>query len=62
LLKSHAGYVELANAEISPAHQLTPDAKGAKMPLASGQAATGRGRPIAAGGKRLLSGGPIFNA
>jgi hypothetical protein len=32
------------------------------MPLASGQAATGRGRPIAAGGKRLLSGGPIFNA
>lgn len=32
LLKSHAGYVELANAELSAVHQLTPDIKGAKMP------------------------------
>lgn len=32
LLKSHAGYVDLANAELSHAHQLSPDANGAKMP------------------------------
>ncbi len=32
LLKSHASYVDLANAQLSPAHQLTPDAKGTKMP------------------------------
>lgn len=32
LLKSHAGYVDLANGELSPAHQLTADAAGARMP------------------------------
>lgn len=32
LLRSHAGYVDLANAELSAAHQLPPDPKGAKMP------------------------------
>ncbi|WP_445147366.1 DUF6119 family protein [Dyella sp. Tek66A03] len=32
LLKSHAGYVDLANAALTPTHQLTPDIKGAKMP------------------------------
>jgi uncharacterized protein (TIGR04141 family) len=32
LLKSHVGYVDLANGKLTPAHQLTPDIKGAKMP------------------------------
>ncbi|WP_081491614.1 DUF6119 family protein [Rhodanobacter denitrificans] len=32
LLKSHASYVDLANAKLTPAHQLPPDIKGAKMP------------------------------
>jgi len=32
LLKSQVGYVDLANSELSAAHQLPPDIKGAKLP------------------------------
>jgi len=32
LLRSHAEYVDLANAELSAAHQLPSDPKGSKMP------------------------------
>jgi len=32
LLKSHGGYVDLANAELSEAHRLPSDPKGTKMP------------------------------
>lgn len=32
LLKSHAGYVDMANVELSAAHRLPVDPKGAKMP------------------------------